>query len=112
MHLLYLNGQILHDCADMDDKNIHFSDIIKVKFSLFPMIDKIIIICRIIKVVNEIYQQHHHQVLRVKILVLKHNYQQMEHPILLYMKQNLFICLNQMVSYTDFLFFSFSIIYF
>jgi hypothetical protein len=32
MHLLYLNGETLYDCADMDDKNIHFSDIIKVKF--------------------------------------------------------------------------------
>lgn len=32
MHLLYLNGdKTLHDCADMDDKNIHFSYIIKVK---------------------------------------------------------------------------------
>ncbi|CAF3458633.1 unnamed protein product [Rotaria socialis] len=29
MHLLYLNGETLHDCAKMDDKNIHFSDIIK-----------------------------------------------------------------------------------
>ncbi|CAF3649637.1 unnamed protein product [Adineta steineri] len=29
MHLLYLSGKTLHDCADMDDKNIHFSDIIK-----------------------------------------------------------------------------------
>ncbi|UJR37422.1 hypothetical protein I4U23_030125 [Adineta vaga] len=29
MHLLYLNGATLHDCADMDDRNIHFSDIIK-----------------------------------------------------------------------------------
>jgi hypothetical protein len=32
MHLLYLNGETLHDCVNMDDKNIHFSDIIKVKF--------------------------------------------------------------------------------
>jgi hypothetical protein len=33
MHLLYLNGdKTLHDCDDMDDKNIHFSDIIKVNF--------------------------------------------------------------------------------
>jgi hypothetical protein len=32
MHLLYLNrDQTLHDCADMDDKNIHFSDMIKVE---------------------------------------------------------------------------------
>ncbi len=30
MHLLYLNGETLHDCADMDDQNIHFSNIIKV----------------------------------------------------------------------------------
>ena len=30
MHLLYLNGESLHDCADMDDTNIHFSDLIKV----------------------------------------------------------------------------------
>lgn len=32
MHLLYLNGETLHDCADMDDKNIHFSDLIKVAY--------------------------------------------------------------------------------
>jgi len=32
MHLLYLNGETLHDCVNMDDKNIHFSDIIKVNF--------------------------------------------------------------------------------
>lgn len=31
MHLLYLNDdKTLHDCNDMDEKNIHFSDIIKV----------------------------------------------------------------------------------
>jgi len=33
MHLLYLNDdKTLHDCDDMDEKNIHFSDIIKVNF--------------------------------------------------------------------------------
>jgi len=32
MHLLYLNGEALQDCGGMDEKNIHFSDIIKVKF--------------------------------------------------------------------------------
>jgi hypothetical protein len=37
MHLLYLNGEKLYDCADMDDKNIHFSDIIKV--NLFSFVD-------------------------------------------------------------------------
>ena len=32
MHLLYLNGdKTLHDCGDMDDRNVHFSDIIKVR---------------------------------------------------------------------------------
>jgi hypothetical protein len=31
MHLLYVNGETLHDCADMDDTNIHYSDLIKVK---------------------------------------------------------------------------------
>jgi len=37
MHLLYLNGETFHDCVDMDDKNIHFSNIIKVNliFLLF-----------------------------------------------------------------------------
>jgi len=35
MHLLYLKGdRTLHDCADMDEKNIHFSDIIKVNFGI------------------------------------------------------------------------------
>jgi len=35
MHLLYINGdKTLHDCADMDEKNIYFSDIIKVNFDL------------------------------------------------------------------------------
>ncbi|CAF2445769.1 unnamed protein product [Rotaria sp. Silwood2] len=29
LHLLYLNGETLHDCANMDDKNIHFSDFIQ-----------------------------------------------------------------------------------
>jgi hypothetical protein len=32
MHLLYLYGESLQDCSDMDDRNIHFSDIIKVFF--------------------------------------------------------------------------------
>jgi hypothetical protein len=37
MHLLYLNDdRTLHDCADMDEKNIYFSDTIQVMF-LFNM---------------------------------------------------------------------------
>jgi hypothetical protein len=52
MHLLYLNGEKLHDCADMDDKNIYFSDIIKVDF-FFSFVDcEILLFCRIIKVIN------------------------------------------------------------
>ena len=31
MHLLFLNGENLHDCAEMEDTNVHFSDLIKVK---------------------------------------------------------------------------------
>ncbi|CAF0777365.1 unnamed protein product [Rotaria sp. Silwood1] len=29
IHLLYLNGETFHDCANMDDKNIHFCEFIK-----------------------------------------------------------------------------------
>jgi hypothetical protein len=38
MHLLYLNGETFHDCVDMDDKNIHFSNIIKVNLIFYYLL--------------------------------------------------------------------------
>lgn len=52
MHLLYLNGdKTLHDCSDMDKKNIFFSDLIKVIHLLNHFLSMTILF-RIIKVIN------------------------------------------------------------
>lgn len=41
MHLVYLNGdRTLHDCGDMDEKNIHFSDLIKVRRDGGDVVDR------------------------------------------------------------------------
>jgi hypothetical protein len=53
MHLLYLNGdKTLHDCSDMDEKNIHFSDMIKVIWFSSYNFYFFRIIFRIIKVIK------------------------------------------------------------
>lgn len=58
MHLLYLNGENLHDCAEMEDTNINFTDLIKVKgfsqsfFQLF--LSRLIRIIKLVKYENEV----------------------------------------------------------